>query len=76
MARARSNYRQVRVTITEEAGGYVTVRVMAKPLAADWSMRDTVWHHRWKRTTDSPHWAVLVEEALSEVLMMRTLPAE
>lgn len=74
MPRAQSNYRQVRVTITEEQGGHLTVRVMAKPLAADWTMRDTVWSHRWKRTTPTSHWSSLVEEALSEVLMLRVLP--
>lgn len=48
MPRAVSNYKQVRLTLTEEHGrdksGRVnlTLRVMVKPLEAEWNMRHTV----------------------------------
>lgn len=75
MARAASNYRQVRVTITEEAGNFITLRVMIKPLAASWSIRDTVYHHRFKHSVGTHHWTNLVALAAS-VIMRETLPPE
>lgn len=50
MARAKSNYKQVRVTLTEQRDtchpGRVRVscRVMVKPLEAEWTLRHTVLH--------------------------------
>lgn len=46
MPRAVSNYKQCRITLTEEAGGHVTVRVLVKPLAADWSTKQLVLSRR------------------------------
>lgn len=46
--KARSNYKQVRVTLTESAMRSKTgrvrvdVRIMVKPLDAEWNMRHTV----------------------------------
>ena len=48
MVRAVSNYKQVRVTLTEERCPNkphlrnVSVRVMVKPLEAEWAMRHTI----------------------------------
>lgn len=50
MAKAASIYRQARITLTEERDrdhpGRVrlTLRVMVKPLQAEWNMRQTVLH--------------------------------
>lgn len=60
MTQARSNYRQVRLTATEEAGGWITLRVMAKPLDASWKMQDTVYHHRFRASGPTPHWLDLL----------------
>lgn len=76
MSRAVSRYRQVRVTITEEQGNRVSVRVLAKPLQADWSIRHTVWSHTWRPSTSTTHWSELVAEALSEVLQQRVFPSD
>lgn len=52
MARARSTYKQARLTITEERDrehpGRValTLRVMVKPVDAEWQMRHSVLHLR------------------------------
>lgn len=73
MSRARSKYRQVRVTITEEAGGWVTVRIMAKPVDADWSFKNVVWHHRFRQTEPSVHWVDLVATA-KDVVLSEVLP--
>lgn len=48
MARARSNYKQVRVTLTESRDlsrpgrVRVDVRVMVKPLEAEWNVKHTI----------------------------------
>ena len=76
MPRAVSRYRQVRVTITEEQGNRVSVRVLAKPLQADWSIRHTVWSHTWRPSRVTTHWSELVAEALSEVLEQRVFPSD
>lgn len=75
MPRALSHYQQVRVTITEEAGGWVTVRVLAKPVDADWTLRNSVWHHRFKMRTGTQHWTNLVAVALQAILGER-LPTD
>ena len=74
MPRARSIYRQVRFTVTEEAGGTVTVRVMVKPLHADWSMKDTVVHTSFRPGTDLTHWSLLLHAAAEHVLAQRLFP--
>lgn len=68
MSRAASNYRQVRLTITEEQGGRITARVLVKPLAADWSMKHVVWHHSWRTTRAMGHWSALVASALHMIV--------
>lgn len=73
MPRARSIYKQIRLTVTEERGGFVTVRVLAKPVNAEWTMRDSVWHHRWRHDADTAHWTDLLVEAV-EVLVAERLP--
>lgn len=51
MRRNPSNYRQMRVTLTEEARGYISVRIMVKPLESQWSHMHTIVSHRWKPST-------------------------
>lgn len=46
--RARSNYKQVRLTFTEERGGNFTCRIMAKPLNEDWNMSQTIFAERFQ----------------------------
>lgn len=72
--RARSIYRQVRLTITEEKGGRVTARVMVKPVDADWSMRDTVWQGGILITGPTTHWSELLHFAAEDVLAQRLFP--
>lgn len=74
MARARSIYRQVRLTVTEEAGGSVSVRVMAKPMHDDWTMRHTVYATSFRPTAPTTHWSELVLAAAEEVLSQRLFP--
>lgn len=76
MAAARNNYRQVRVTITEETRGRMSVRVLVKPPEAPWSIRHTVWSHTWSAGAPTPHWSDLVLEALREVSEARVLPPD
>lgn len=76
MARALSNYRQVRVTITEEQGGWVTVRVLVKPVDASWTIKHSVWHHRWRVGTATHHWTSLVAVALRAILGERLDPPD
>jgi hypothetical protein len=68
MAAAASRYRQVRLTITEEAGNRITVRVLVKPLDASWTMRHSVWHHSWRRSRSSGHWSGLIAEAFYAIV--------
>lgn len=74
MTSARSIYRQIRFTVTEERGGTVTVRVMVKPLNADWAMKDTVLHTSFRPTAPSTHWSELLHQAAEEVLAQRLFP--
>lgn len=71
--RAQSRYRQVRITITEETGGWLTVRIMVKPLAEDWTFRHTVWHHRFRQEEPSVHWLDMVATAY-DVVVSEVLP--
>lgn len=73
MAPARSNYRQVRLTITEEQGGRLTVRVLLKRPQDNWSVRDVIWTHRWRVTAPTPHWVDLLEE-VAETVRREMLP--
>lgn len=73
--KAQSKYRQVRLTVTEEVGGWVSVRVMVKPLAASWQMKDTVYHHRFRVDDPTPHWLDLLAHAY-RVLGMEALPLD
>lgn len=74
MARARSIYRQVRFTITEERGGLVTARVMVKPVDADWTMKHSVWHGRLTPAAPTTHWSELLKLAAEDVLAQRLFP--
>lgn len=74
MARARSIYRQVRFTITEERGGLVSARVMVKPVDADWTMKHTAWQGRLRITEPTTHWSELLRVAAEDVLAQRLFP--
>jgi len=63
MARAQSNYKQVRLTVTEESGGRLSMRIMCKPPNADWKMTHVVYHHAWRTTSPTPHWLDLLAHA-------------
>lgn len=63
MARAQSNYKQVRMTVTEESGGRLTARIMVKPPDVDWKMTHVVWHHSWRTDAPTPHWLDLLAHA-------------
>lgn len=76
MSRAQSRYKQVRLTITEEAGGRLTLRVMAKPVDAGWSMKNVVYHHSWRTSAPTPHWLDLVAHACSVLGMEDVLPRD
>lgn len=52
-AKPGTRYRQIRATLTEEAGGYFTVRVLVKPVGSEWHHRQTVHVLRW-RMSDPP----------------------
>ena len=75
MARAASNYKQVRLTVTEESGGRITARVMCKAPDASWVMKDTVWHHSWRVEGPTPHWLDLLAHAY-RALGMEALPLD
>lgn len=64
---ARSNYAQVRLTVTLERGGMVSARVMAKRPEASWTMRDTVWHHRFRSEREMRHWLDLLAVGFYQV---------
>lgn len=74
MARARSIYRQVRLTVTEERGGLVTARVMVKPVDADWTMKHCAWQGRLGPKPPTTHWSELLEFAAQDVLAQRLFP--
>lgn len=69
MPKAESRYRQVRLTVTEEVGGWISVRIMAKPINAGWKMQDTVYHHRFQVAAPTPHWLDLLAHAYSALGM-------
>lgn len=71
--KARSLYRQVRFTITEERGGLVTARVLVKPLNEDWTMKHSVWHGRLS-IPPTTHWSELLRVAAEDVLAQRLFP--
>jgi hypothetical protein len=74
MARARSIYRQIRFTITEERGGLVSARVLVKPVDADWTMKDCVWQGRLGKRPATTHWSELLQYAAEDVLAQRLFP--
>lgn len=74
MPRARSIYRQVRFTVTEERGGRITARVMVKPVDADWTMKDVVWHGSISADEPTTHWSELLRVAAEDVLAQRLFP--
>lgn len=52
-SRARDNYRQLRVTLTEQSGGRVTIVGWVKPLRAAWHIKHRVWAGTY-RMSDPP----------------------
>jgi len=75
MNTARSNYKQVRLTVTEESGGRVSCRVMVKPPHVDWKVIHVVWRHAWREPAPTPHWLDLLACAYRE-MGMEALPQE
>lgn len=79
MARAMSRYKQVRITLSEErdmddlSKRCISVRVLVKPLEADWSHRQVVLYQRLK---GQPPLASLdaVYECILETLAGQSLP--
>lgn len=65
--RAQSNYQQVQVTITEERGNRLSVRVMVKPPQVDWKQTHVVWRHSWTGVAPSSHWFNLLSLAFQEI---------
>lgn len=63
MAAAASKYKQVRLTITEESGGRMSMRIMCKPPQADWKTTHTVYQHVWRAQDPTPHWLDLLAHA-------------
>jgi hypothetical protein len=51
--RAASRYRQIRVTLTEEYGGLFSLRVMVKPVDAEWTFKHSIIVRSW-RMSDPP----------------------
>lgn len=74
MPPARSIYRQVRLTITEERGGLITARVMVKPVTAEWTFKHSVWHGRLRITEPTTHWSELLRAGAEDVLAQRLFP--
>lgn len=67
MIKAQSNYQQVQVTITEERGNRLSVRVMVKPPHVDWKQTHVVWRHSWVGVAPSSHWFNLLSLAFQEI---------
>lgn len=76
MVRAASNYKQVRLTVTEESGGRISARVMVKAPNASWTMKDVVWHHAWRVSAPTPHWLDLLAHAYAVLGMEDMFPRE
>lgn len=60
--RRPNNYRQIQATLTEERGGRFTLRVMVKPVGAQWNRRHVVSHQHFRMSDppDSLHGALEV----------------
>lgn len=71
---ARSIYRQVRLTASEQSNGLVVVRVMVKPLTEDWKVLHVVHHGQFTPTTPTTHWSELLTAAAEDVLAQRLFP--
>lgn len=65
---AGTAYRQIRATLTEERGGLFTLRVMAKPVAAEWHNRQVVAHRQF-RMSDPPDTLAAALDLLAERLL-------
>lgn len=59
--RAASRYKQLRLQMTEEAGGRVSVSLYVKPLNVDWTER----HCLWRRSVRHERPIETLEDALS-----------
>lgn len=64
--RAASNYKQVRLQFTEEAGGRVSATLYVKPLNVDWTERHVV--RRWNRRLNAP--LATFEDVLGLMILM------
>lgn len=74
MAQARSIYRQVRFTVSEQQGGLLVFRVLAKPLDADWRTQHSVAHGIFRTGQSTTHWSELLQVAIEECLAQRLFP--
>lgn len=64
--RAASRYKQVRLQLTEEAGGRVSASLYVKPLNSEWTEHGCV--RRWNRTVPGP--LETFEDVLSVMVQM------
>lgn len=71
---ARSIYRQVRLTASEQSNGLVIVRVAVKAMMDDWKALHTVHHAQFRPTTSTTHWSELLTAAAEDVLAQRLFP--
>ena len=75
MAKSVSNYRALRVFMTQEKGGWVTIRVAVKPVDSDWSVMHQLVSHRYRPAVAPDS----LRDALDEVvdfLQQAFLPTE
>lgn len=66
-AKRTGTFKQVRLTVSEAPNGAISVRVLAKPLQADWTYRHSVYHHVFKTTRKTDHWLDLLALAFYHV---------
>lgn len=76
MNRARSIYRQVRFTVSEQQSGILVYRVLVKPINADWTTRHSVAHGTFRTAAPTTHWSELLTVAAEEVLAQRIFPED
>lgn len=64
---ATSNYKQVRLQVSETEGGRISIFVFAKPLGARWDYNQIVYRHEVRRGRDTSHWLDLLAVAFYQV---------
>ena len=71
---AKSLYRQIRLTATQEVSGRFSYSIYAKPLQADWRQQHLMVRDSW----DTPPWPLLTTEdvvrAMIGILQEQVLP--